>query len=160
MRRFGVVLGLAIGLAAFAARGAEAATLFTWQFCPDAEGTCADNNITSATISVEDTGTGLDAGDPNDYRLVVTITGTDSTKFIDEIGITINGEDTPDDYEAKPSIISAPAAGSPWLVFWGGISGNPDSCETDSTSGNSFCANSGGNTPPTGPNSNGTNVWV
>jgi hypothetical protein len=142
----------------FTATSASAASFYT-NFCPG-DLTCPAN-ITEASLQFDE----ILGGDPNDYDLFITITGTGGLpQFIDMVSFTITGVATPDDYEVKPSLVGAGPATTPldgsagsWGVFYDNIN-NEAACATDQGASQEVCVNSLNASNP-GTSTNGTSVW-
>ena len=138
------LLTIAFPLIALTLRAVPAgASSFTINFCPG-NGTCP-GGVTEASLTfTEDTAT-LDG---NDYILDLIISGNGiAPKYVDEVSFAIDGVGTPGGYDALPSLLSAPGTGTPWQVFFDGISASQDSCTSSTNQSQSVCAQSGPNDP-------------
>jgi len=123
---------------------------FTINLCPGA-GCLA--NVSEASLTFDEI---LAGGDPNDYLLTIQIVGSSGVpQYIDSVQFSIDGVETPSGYEAKPSLQEAPAQGTPWVVYWDTVAGNPADCSSDTSQGQGVCAQSTGN----GASTDGTNIW-
>jgi hypothetical protein len=151
-----IVVGVTVlMLAPYLAADTEAAS-FTVNFCPG-HSTCP-TGITEARLTFDEILTG---SDPNDYRLTMRIVG-DSTapKYIDEVSFSISGVAAPSGYEALPNLISAPAAGNPWQVFFDGVN-TGSGCGAAPLTSQEVCVQSGAGDPTNrGAITNGVNEWV
>jgi hypothetical protein len=126
---------------------AASAASFEIDFCVVNADECTEDNLTEASLLFEE----ILGGDHNDYTLTMTMTGT-GTDTIDQVAFSINGVQTPDGYETKPTV-SGPGGG--WVAYFDGVS-NSSSCTSDTNNSQAVCANSAGG----GPSVNGTNVWT
>ncbi len=146
MRRF---LAIALPLCALALRTVPAdASSFTIDFCGATPDTTCPTGVTEASLTFTEVLTG---SDPNDYTLVLRISG-DATapKYVDEVSFTIDKVATPGGYEGGlPTLTSSPGTGTPWQVFFDNISGNVGSCTSSTNNSNEVCTQSDpGGVPP------------
>ena len=143
-----VALGFGVMLATASSVSAAA---FSVNFCP-ADDSCPDN-VSEASLTFDEI---LAGDDPNDYILTLKIVGSaGSPEYIDSVQFSIGGVDTPTGYEGKPSLQAAPAQGTPWVVYWDMVAGNPADCSADTSQGEGVCAGSTGN----GASTDGINIW-
>jgi hypothetical protein len=137
------LLVIALPLLALSLRAVPAdASTFTFNFCGFVgdSGSCP-TGVTEASLAfTEDLGT----PDLNDYTLVIKIV-TDATvtaDFVDELSFTLAGVQTPGGYEALPSITGNPSTGTPWTVYFDGVSGSANSCGSAPFSSQEVCIQS------------------
>lgn len=144
MTRFLLRAGLAAAvlssaLALLGPREAEAAAVYSVNFCPG-DATCP-TGITEASLSFAE----IANADPNDYTLTVKITGNASAPaLLDVIQVKVDGVAVPGGYESLPTLTSSPA-GATWSVFFDQINNGPGSCASNSFQGGAFCAQSSNN---------------
>jgi len=146
MRRF-LAIALPLYALAFQAVPADASS-FTIDFCGATPDTTCPTGVTEASLTFTEVLTG---SDPNDYTLVLRISG-DATapKYVDEVSFTIDKVATPGGYQGGlPTLTSNPGTGTPWQVFFDNISGNAGSCTSSTNNSNEVCTQSAkGGVPP------------
>jgi hypothetical protein len=128
--------------------GPASAAVFTVNFCPSNE--CTEDNLGAATLSFEEI---LNTPDVNDYNVTATLAGGPVGSTIDELLVKIDGIQPATDYEAAPTIASAPGGTGAWSVYYD----NLPSCGAGPLSGNAFCLQS---TMPVLGAAVGTNTWM
>ena len=114
-------------------------------FCPGGAG--CPTGVTEASLTFLE----VVSPDPNDYNLVLKITGNAfAPAFVDEVMFKIDGTKTSKnyplsagEYEALPSLISAPAEGAPWIVYFDNVSATLASCAAHTGSQQAVCSQSG-----------------
>lgn len=136
MKKF-ITFALFAVLVLLRAPQAQASTIYA-NFCPG-NGSCPAG-VTEASLSFTDD---VATADLNDYFLTVKFSGNSTAPtYLDEFSFTINGVATPAGYTAT-TLLTAPAAGSPWVVFNDNISANATSCTSNTNNSNEVCSQSG-----------------
>jgi hypothetical protein len=136
------LLTIALPLLALTLRAAPAAaSSFTFNFCgfAGADASCP-TGVTEASLTF----TEIANADPNDYTLTIKIIAdaTVTAAYVDELSFTIAGVATPGGYESLPSLITAPATGTPWTTYFDGVSGSQNSCGSSPFSSQEVCIQS------------------
>lgn len=116
---------------------ASAAPILAANFCPG-NASCPAGLEEASLVFNEDLSTPLDL---NDYLLDVTFDGgATGPLYLDLWSFTIEGVQTPDGYEVKPTVLSF-SDGSGWLMYFDNVSNSATACTADPGSSQSVCAN-------------------
>jgi hypothetical protein len=131
----------AVGILVVASAGRAEAAPFTVSFCPG-DPTCPVG-VTQASLTVIEVAN----TNPNDYYFDLIIAGNASAPaYVDEVSFKIASAEV-GDYQSLPTIESAPAGGSPWIVFFDNVSGSANSCVANTGQQHAVCAQSGPGSP-------------
>jgi hypothetical protein len=131
--RVAVLTGLVLSTLSLAAQAAPVSV----NFCPG-DPTCP-LGVTEASLTFVE----IANSDPNDYYLYLVLRGNDDAPhYVDEVSFKIGSAKT-EDYEALPSLISAPVQGSPWQVFFDNVSASAGSCISNTGQQQAVCSQSG-----------------
>lgn len=110
----------------------------TINFCP------GDSTCPAGVLEASLTFTEIVNSDPNDYVLDIVIKGgSNAPAYVDELSFSLSGVQTSSGYEYRPTLVSAPAGGDPWVVYWDNISASVKSCTADTTNSQEVCTQSG-----------------
>jgi hypothetical protein len=132
------ILMVGVALLTLHALPASAAS-FTVNFCP------GDATCPAGVLEASLTFTDIANADPNDYILDLVIIGSASAPaFVDEVSFTIPGVQTPDGYEALPSLQSFPSTGGTWVPHFDNVNGSATSCTSNAGGSQEVCAESQG----------------
>jgi hypothetical protein len=116
---------------------ARAASIININYCPG-DSTCP-TGVTEARLIFDE----IADSDPNNYKVTIRISGDASAPYyVDEVSFKINSAQV-SDYEMLPTLQTAPAQGSPWVVFFDNISGSTSSCIANTGQQQAVCTQSG-----------------
>jgi hypothetical protein len=130
--------GLALLLLLSASPSAYAAS-FSINFCPGHD-TCPQG-VTEASLTFLER---LDTSDVNDYFVDLKLVGSAAAPdFVDLVSFKIDTVSTPDGYEIKPQLVSAPP-GQTWTTYFDNVNGSDAACTNDTGQQQAVCSNSPG----------------
>lgn len=130
--------GIPLLLVLVASPAAHAAA-FSINFCPG-DTTCPQG-VTEASLTFLER---LDTPDVNDYFVDLKLVGSaQAPDFVDLVSFKIDGVSTPDGYEGRPRLVSAPGSAS-WATYFDNVSANGAACTQDTGQQQAVCSNSPG----------------
>jgi len=131
--------GLLVLLVLAGASGSADAAAFSINFCPG-DKTCPQG-VTEASLTFLER---LDTSDVNDYFVDLKLVGSAAAPdFVDLVSFKIDTVATPDGYEFKPQLVSAPV-GQTWTTYFDNVSGSGDACTKDTGQQQAVCSNNEG----------------
>lgn len=134
-----LVAGVLFVLSLLAPVSSARAAAFSINFCPGDQ-TCP-SGLTEASLTFLER---LDTPDVNDYFVDLKLVGSaEAPDFVDLVSFKIDGASTPDGYEGKPQLVSAPGSDS-WATYFDNVSANGAACTQDTGQQQAVCSNSPG----------------
>lgn len=130
------------GTLALSSLGAQAqAATFSVNFCPG--NTSCPTGIIEASLTVIER---LDTPDVNDYFVDLKLVGTaQAPDVVDIVSFKIDSLLTTGDYEALPTLTSAPSGVNTWSTYFDNVSGSQSACTSNTGQQQSVCSNAAGN---------------